>query len=251
MNKNIFILIISVFSFYSCDLIKKNTIEESCISSPVNTKELIEKVNSENISPEWISLNAKIDINQKDNNTQLSAQIRVKKDSLIWVSLKAPLGIEILRAVISPDSVYFMNRLNKTYLIKPISHIKEVIKADISYSQLQDILFASPQILNQRLQFSKSTSYNLKSKKENYNINNMFFRVEKMELTESEDKSLTINFNNYKTFTEIDNHFFPSQLLVKVLSNEVFDAEVNYTKIIFNKKSNLSFNISKSYVKIN
>ena len=144
-----------------------------------------------------------------------------------------------------------MNRLNKTYLIKPISQLKEVIKADISYSQLQDILFASPQILNQKLQFSKSTSYNLKSKKENYNINNMFFRVEKMELTESEDKSLTINFNNYKTFTEIDNHFFPSQLLVKVLSNEVFDAKINYTKIMFNKKSNVSFNISKSYVKIN
>ena len=47
MNKNIFILIISVFSFSSCDLIKKNTIQESCISNPVNTKELIEKVNSE------------------------------------------------------------------------------------------------------------------------------------------------------------------------------------------------------------
>ena len=62
MNKNIFILIILVFTFSSCDLIKKNTIQESYSSSPVNTKELIEKVNSENISPEWISLNAKIDI---------------------------------------------------------------------------------------------------------------------------------------------------------------------------------------------
>tara|TARA_B110000908_G_scaffold13215_1_gene15295 strand:- start:513 stop:794 length:282 start_codon:yes stop_codon:yes gene_type:complete len=89
MNKNIFILIILVYTFSSCNLIKKNTIQESCISNPVNTKELIEKVNSENISPEWISLNAKIDINQKDNNTQLSAQIRVKKDSLIWVSFKS------------------------------------------------------------------------------------------------------------------------------------------------------------------
>jgi len=35
-----------------------------------------------------------------------------------------------------------------------------------------------------------------------------------------------------------------------VYSEERFDAEINYTKIEFNKKSNVSFNISKSYVKI-
>tara|TARA_B110000495_G_C22812094_1_gene474085 strand:- start:28 stop:780 length:753 start_codon:yes stop_codon:yes gene_type:complete len=250
MNKNIFMLIILVFCFFSCNLIKKNTIEESCVSNPVNSKELIEKVNSENISPEWISLNAKIEIDQKDNNTQVSAQIRVKKDSVIWISVKAPLGIEIFRTMITPDSIYYMSRMNKTYLIKPISHLKEVIKTDISYDQLQDILFASPQITKKKLEFSSTPFYYLKSENNNYIIT-MFYRIIQMELKESENKSLTINFNNYKTFTEIDNHFFPSQLLVKVLSNEVFDAEINYTKIKFNKTASISFKIPKSYVPIN
>ena len=250
MNKNIFMLIILVFCFFSCNLIKKNTIEESCVSNPVNSKELIEKVNSENISPEWISLNAKIEIDQKDNNTQVSAQIRVKKDSVIWISVKAPLGIEIFRTMITPDSIYYMSRMNKTYLIKPISDLKEVIKTDISYDQLQDILFASPQITKKKLEFSSHPFYYLKSENNNYIIS-MFYRIIQMELKESENKSLTINFNNYKTFNEIDNHFFPSQLLVKVLSNEVFDAEINYTKIKFNKTTSISFKIPKSYVPIN
>tara|TARA_B110000438_G_scaffold298893_1_gene347970 strand:- start:776 stop:1528 length:753 start_codon:yes stop_codon:yes gene_type:complete len=250
MNKNIFMLIILVFCFFSCNLIKKNTIEESCVSNPVNSKELIEKVNSENISPEWISLNAKIEIDQKDNNTQVSAQIRVKKDSVIWISVKAPLGIEIFRTMITPDSIYYMSRMNKTYLIKPISDLKEVIKTDISYDQLQDILFASPQITKKKLEFSSTPFYYLKSENNNYIIT-MFYRIIQMELKESENKSLTINFNNYKTFNEIDNHFFPSQLLVKVLSNEVFDAEINYTKIKFNKTTSISFKIPKSYVPIN
>ena len=250
MNKNIFMLIILVFCFFSCNLIKKNTIEESCVSNPVNSKELIEKVNSENISPEWISLNAKIEIDQKDNNTQVSAQIRVKKDSVIWISVKAPLAIEIFRTMITPDSIYYMSRMNKTYLIKPISDLKEVIKTDISYDQLQDILFASPQITKKKLEFSSTPFYYLKSENNNYIIT-MFYRIIQMELKESENKSLTINFNNYKTFNEIDNHFFPSQLLVKVLSNEVFDAEINYTKIKFNKTTSISFKIPKSYVPIN
>jgi len=250
MNKNTLIIFLCFLVFSSCGLMKKNTVTENYFSSAENAKELIEKINSQNISPEWLSLNTKIKVDQNDKQTNLSAQIRVKKDSVIWVSIKAPLGIEVIRTVITPDSVYFMNRLNKTYLIKPISHLNQVIKADISYSQLQDILFASPKITDKKLEFSKTPAYNLKSDKTNYNINPLFFRVEQMELIESEDKKLIINFLDYQLFEEIDNYFFPSKLLVKVYSEERFDAEINYTKIEFNKKSNVSFNISKSYVKI-
>ena len=71
-----------------------------------------------------------------------------------------------------------------------------------------------------------------------------------MKLTESENKSLLITFDNFKSISEIENRFFPSLLLIGVQSDEVFDATVNYTKIEFNKKSNTSFNIPKSYIEI-
>ena len=65
----------------------------------------------------------------------------LKKDSIIWISLKYPLGLEILRVMLTPDSVYLMNRLEKTYFVRPFTHIKESIKADINFFQLQEILF--------------------------------------------------------------------------------------------------------------
>ena len=90
-----------------------------------------------------------------------------------------------------------------------------------------------------------------------YSIHPLFYRVEKIEIIESKEKRLEINFYNYlkrklKKVAESEDFigFFPNKILVNVRFDEVFDAEINYTKIEFNKKSSLSFNIPSSYVQI-
>ena len=45
--------------------------------------------------------------------------------------------------------------------------------------------------------------------------------------------------------------YFPEKIFIDVKSEEVFTAEVNYTKIKFNKIASISFKIPKSYVSIN
>lgn len=255
MNKNILILFVLVVIFSSCDLLKNSTDVGNGIDSPSNAKELIKKVNLNNISPEWLSLNSKIKINKEGQETTINSQIRVRKDSVIWVSVKAPLGIEVFRTMITPDSIYFMSRMDKTYFVKPILHLKNVVKADINFNELQSILFASLEIKNENFEFSDNPNFSLKSSKISYSIHPFFYRVEKIEIIESDKKILEINFYNYikrklkqEERTEDLIGFFPNKILVNVRSDEVFDAEINYTKIEFNKKSSLSFKIPSSYV---
>jgi len=240
MNKNIFILIISILSFSSCNLLKKSNTENNLLNnSSLSEKELIKKINSKNISPEWTSLNSKIKINKEGQETKINAQIRIKKDSVIWISVKAPLGIEVFRTMITPDSIYYMSRMNKTYFVKNISHIKEVVKADVSFIKLQEILFASPNITV------------LNSDKENYEILKDIFRVSKIYLQEKEDKKVSIIYSDYKSFSELGGLYFPNKIFIDIKSAEVFTVEINYTKIKFNKTSSISFIIPKSYVPIN
>ena len=240
MNKNIFILIISILSFSSCDLLKKSNTENNLLNnSSLSEKELIKKINSKNISPEWTLLNSKIKINKEGQETKINAQIRIKKDSVIWISVKAPLGIEVFRTMITPDSIYYMSRMNKTYFVKNISHIKEVVKADVSFITLQEILFASPNITV------------LNSDKENYEILKDIFRIYKIDLQETEDKKVSIRYSNYKVFSELGGLYFPTKIFVDIKSEEMVTAEINYTKIKFNKTSSISFIIPKSYVPIN
>ncbi len=198
MNKLYIIVFFSVISLSSCDLLKKPNIENSLLNDiSYSEKELINKINARNISPEWTSLNSKIKINKEGQKTTINAQIRIKKDSAIWFSVKAPLGIEVFRTMITPDSIYYMSRMNKTYFIKHISHIKEVVKTDVSFIKIQEILFASPNITT------------LNSEKENYEIlkdireEKDIFRVFKIDLQEKEDKKVSINYDNYKVFSRI------------------------------------------------
>ena len=66
---------------------------------------------------EWLT--AKLDI-QADVNGQsfndLSGQLRMRKDSIVWLSVSATMGVEVLRAKITNDSVWILNRMEKTYL---------------------------------------------------------------------------------------------------------------------------------------
>lgn len=249
MNRLITIVII-FFSINSCSFKKLTNVNFSI--PPKNTKELIEKINLRNISPEWGTLNLKIKTTKNKQETNISSQIRIRKDSAIWVSIKAPLGIEILRSIITPDSIYFMNRIEKTYFIKPISHLKNTIKTEINYYQLQEILFASPKITNNNLKFSDSPPFSLKSKSVNYFFQSLFYKIEKMEIIESDEKRVTINFYNYQRHKDFNGKtteiLFPNFLKIDAWSDEIFTAEINYTKIEFNKKSKISFNIPNDYL---
>ncbi|MDG2059056.1 MAG: DUF4292 domain-containing protein [Flavobacteriales bacterium] len=240
MNKLYITALLSVIILSSCNLLKKsNTDNNSSNNISLSEKELIKKINSQNISPEWTSLNSKIKVNKEGQEVTINAHIRIKKDSIIWISVKAPLGIEIFRTMITSDSVYYMNRMNKNYFIKHISHIREVVKTDVSFIKLQEIIFASPNITV------------LNSNKENYEILKDIFRVYKMELQEEEDKKVSIRYSDYKVFSDIGGLYFPEKIFIDVKSEEVFTAEINYTKIKFNKTASISFKIPKSYVSIN
>ncbi len=240
MNKSHITLFFLVIILSSCNLFKKSNIKNNLLNeSSLLEKELIKQINLTNISPDWTSLNSKIKVNKEGQEVTINAHIRIKRDSVIWISIKAPLGIEIFRTMITSDSIYYMNRMNKNYFIKHISHIREVVKADVSFIKLQEIIFASPNITV------------LNSDKENYEILKDIFRVYKMELQEEEDKKVSIRYSDYKVFSELGGLYFPEKIFIDIKSEEVFTAEINYTKIKFNKTSSISFKIPKSYVSIN
>lgn len=77
---------------------------------------------------EWLTANMAI---QAEYNGQsfndLSGQLRMRKDSLVWVSVTATMGVEVLRAKISNDSIWLLNRLEKTYLAEHVDSLDQQI----------------------------------------------------------------------------------------------------------------------------
>ena len=90
---------------------------------------------------EWMTSNLSI---QAEGNgmsfNDLSGQFRMRKDSLIWLSVTATMGMEVLRAKVSKDSIWIVNRLEKHYLAEPIDTLSTQLGMPLSLELMQTLL---------------------------------------------------------------------------------------------------------------
>ena len=78
--------------------------------------------------------------NVNKSESKLNGQIRIIKDSAIWISLTPALGIEMARFLFTPDTIRFLNRMDNTYMVKSFSYINELINTSVDYDMLQSLL---------------------------------------------------------------------------------------------------------------
>ncbi|WP_157750667.1 DUF4292 domain-containing protein [Mucilaginibacter gotjawali] len=92
---------------------------------------------------------AKLNINGDSNDVTLN--IRIKSDQKIWISITAIAGIEVARALITPDSILLINRLQNVYVKKPFSYINKFAGSQATYKTLESLIIgnAIPELVSE------------------------------------------------------------------------------------------------------
>ena len=92
----------------------------------------------------------KLTINGETNDVTLN--IRIQRDKKIWVSITAIAGIEAARAIITPDSIMLINRLQDLYVRQPFSYVNKYAGSQVNYKMIESVLVgnAIPETLNER-----------------------------------------------------------------------------------------------------
>ena len=118
---------------------------------------------------EWLTAN--MDIQAEGNGMSyddFSGQLRMRKDSLVWFNVTATMGVEVLRAKISNDSIWVLNRLEKTYLAEPLDTISAQLGMPLSLPWVQTLLLDNneglPVVENQTVQLKTFVMGNLSAK---------------------------------------------------------------------------------------
>ena len=100
------------------------------------------------------TLVAKVKVEYRGANGKkpdFNADVRVKKDSIIWISINSILG-EALRAVITKDSVKVLYKYPDKYVqLRSIEYIQEVTHIPFSFTELQDVLMGNPIYLDSNI----------------------------------------------------------------------------------------------------
>ena len=91
---------------------------------------------------DWFTAQLKGQAQLNDKTYPISAQLRMRQDSVIWISVSAILGLEAARIHLTPDSVKLINRLNSTYFIGNVKELTKRYNLHLSFNEIQNVLLA-------------------------------------------------------------------------------------------------------------
>lgn len=134
----IIIALLVVLAFSSCRGRKETIFKKD--KSPLDKAEINAKMD-ERFSG-FGDYSSKMNVRYADSKQSIafSAKVRISRDSIIWISVSPALGIEALRVMATPDSVFMMNKIDRTYYAGDYQYLKELLKADVDFQMFQGIL---------------------------------------------------------------------------------------------------------------
>lgn len=109
-KQNILTIILLVFSAYACKSTK--SLADTRVLPERNTKELVNLLNNNSFSFANFSSNISVSYLLNDEGMSVNGQLRMN-DSIIWLSL-GKMGFEGIRLLMTPDSVFLINRLESS-----------------------------------------------------------------------------------------------------------------------------------------
>ena len=193
---------------------------------------------------------AKLDIAGSSNDVTLN--IRISSGQKIWVSVTAIAGIEVARALITPDSILVINKLQGLYVRQPFNYIYRYTSRQVDYKTLEAIFVgnAIPQLLNDNTQVqADSTGVKLLGNLQDLVYTMIIGSNMKVSETDLFDQSggQSLQVNN-ADFIQNGNRAVPLQInMTTIVNTKKIQMNIHYNKVDFDLPLEFPFSIPSGY----
>jgi len=204
--------------------------------------------------------------------TNVSGNLRIDYDSIIWISITPALGIEAVRLMLTPDSIKYINRLGNTYFVRDFAYMNQLINKTLDYDMAQSFLIGNDFSLYEsntfkasveNQQYKLSTTDRRKLRRfvrrseddisipiQSIWLDPANFKVSKVLLKEAERDSRRF-VAEYSEFEDVDGKLIPTNLDFKVETEEKkVRIQIKYSKIELDQEQTYPFRIPDSYTEI-
>ena len=222
----------------------------------------------------WLACKFDASVLYEGKTTDFNVSLRGRKDSVMWMSITDPLlgAVEGARVLLTPDTVKFMDRLNKQYFIGGYDTLRRMLNIDdLDFPMLQSLLIGNS------VEFYEEEE-KLKPGMDRRNCKYLLGTIRKRKLRRALDgkplrdpaqsiwldpdkfKIMRIFFTdfntnrtfdaNYETFEQVDSLLFPKKLSFEIKAEHNLLINVRYNKVGVNKELSFPFSIPSSYVRL-
>ncbi|MCB0529249.1 MAG: DUF4292 domain-containing protein [Saprospiraceae bacterium] len=203
-----------------------------------------------------MSARARIYAEGDAQSVSASANIIWIRDSVVWMNVRK-LGIEAMRALITKDSVFLINRLDKTYSVKDLGSLERQYSLPAGFPLLQEVLLASawffPDIMLQsdiKDELHRLSGTNGSAGTE-YRMEEGSFMLRSESFFQPRDsRAVTFSFGDYKKVSGAG--MFPYLRSIEAYSPETgaVKLELELSDLKINETQEYRFNIPDHYEKI-
>ena len=246
MNKRILLFASLIFLFTSCkkDLFQLNYSDKK-------------RLKIEELNFEYLQAKSKIKYDDGIQNFNANATIRIRQDSLIWISISST-GVEAIRSIIQKDSIFVIDRINKEYREFSFDSLQRAYNIPIDYHMVQSVLIGN--LIKTRKNNDKVLKdddfFILKQNSGNLTIDNFVnkktMKIERVKVRETPSESnMEIKYEDFQMTNEILIPYKNSVFLTYNRNNSelVSHLNINFSRVAINeKKIKFPFNVPNRYV---
>jgi len=279
MNKPAFIkyclLIVFVSLLVACKTTKQLQVQKEANPQPIHTNDnttdsVFDNMSKSQFRFDWLSAKFSADYEIDNNNTSFSGQIRIRKDSLIWISI-SKFSIEIARMLITEDSVQLINWMENSYFKSDFNYINRFINNAVDFDMLQAFFVGNDFKYYENDQFKTSfdgSQYHLvtvnrhKLKKyiktendklkilvQSILIDPLTYKINELTVKEVKaNNKLKASYSNYK---DIGGQSFPLRLNVLISAEKEIKINIDFSRISIDEALNFPFKIPGNYERMN
>lgn len=202
------------------------------------------------------TFSAKIKVNFEGSDgkkNDFNANIRLQKDSILWISINALLGIEAFRVIVTPDSVKVQNKLDKVVQLRSVSYLQEITKIPFTFHELQDLIIGNPIYFDSNVVSFKHEAASItivsvgQLFKHLLTVNPLNYQLQHSKLDDVNNARARTADITYGDYENKNNFLFSTSRKITVSEKSKLEIEMKYKQYDFNVPLNFPFNIPKSY----
>lgn len=196
---------------------------------------------------EWFTAKAKVTFISGADQAEFTANIRMRRDSAIWVSVSPLLGIEVARVLLTNDSIRIIDRINNEYYSRDYRYFNQYTSLPVNYDVMQRLIAGSALFTNER-QFKidqSDSAYFLKWENDlqsNSITLGRNFRTLSQTITDSAEATVSILQQQYEI---PDTSPFSLWRKIELIRPQQATIIITFSKIKVNQPVKLPFNVKE------
>jgi hypothetical protein len=201
-------------------------------------------------------INANVNYVSQKQSLNVAADIRIKKDEMILVTVKF-FGITGAKALITPTEVKYYEKGNRTYFEGDYKMLSQWLGTDLDFQKVQNML------IGQAIDDLSKSKYDVLQEEDaprleeittgNFLKSFVFypqtFNIKKQEIKQlSPDRKMLVNYSNYKSYEE---SVLPQEVTIFAMqNNQTTSIAVEYKDAKFNEDLNFVYSVPSGYEQV-